>query len=201
MVHEVMTMDHEKIGALIAAARKERAMTQKVLARQLSISEQAVSKWERGLGCPDVSLLAPLGTILGIPLENLLAGAQEEQETTGGTMKRTSFYFCPQCGDLIAASGTPTLSCCGRTLEPLSPATADDDHALVLESVEDEWFLTLPHPMTKEHYIAFTAMVTGDRVTVLRSWPEWDYQQRIPRRGHGILYWYCTQHGLFRRTI
>ena len=56
-------MDHIKIGKLICALRKEQGMTQLQLAQCLHISDKTVSKWERGLGCPDVSLLSQLSNI------------------------------------------------------------------------------------------------------------------------------------------
>ena len=59
-------MDREKTGGLIASARKERGLTQKELAAQLHVSDRAVSKWERGAGFPDVSLLEPLADALGV---------------------------------------------------------------------------------------------------------------------------------------
>ena len=61
--------------------------------------------------------------------------------------------------------------------------------------------ITSGHPMEKGHCLSFLALVTGERATVMKCWPEWDLQQRIPRRGHGMLYWYCTQHGLFRQVL
>ena len=59
-------MDRTKTGALIAAARKEQNMTQKELAAALHVSDRAVSKWERGAGFPDISLLEPLADALGL---------------------------------------------------------------------------------------------------------------------------------------
>lgn len=194
-------MNQNKIGLLIRRLRTEQAMTQRELAGILGVTDQAVSKWERGLGCPDVSLLPGLSQALGVPLERLLAGTLEEQDPDGGTMRNLSFYVCPQCGNLITATGTPTLSCCGRVLEPLTPQKPDEAHRLKAEQVEDEWFLTADHPMDKDHYLSFAALVTGEQVTVLKRWPEWDFQVRLPRRGHGQLYWYCTRHGLFRQII
>ena len=72
-------MDREKTGELIASARREKGLTQKELARTLHVSDRAVSKWERGAGFPDVSLLEPLADALGLTVLNLLRG--EEQET------------------------------------------------------------------------------------------------------------------------
>ena len=51
-------------GALIAQLRKEQGLTQKQLAEQLHISDRTISKWERGAGFPDVSLLEPLADVL-----------------------------------------------------------------------------------------------------------------------------------------
>ena len=50
-------MDHTKIGGLIRRLRQERGLTQRQLAERMGISDKTVSKWERGMGCPDLSLL------------------------------------------------------------------------------------------------------------------------------------------------
>ena len=73
-------MDREKTGALIAAARKEKNMTQKELAQALHVSDRAVSKWERGAGFPDVSLLEPLADALGLSVLDLLRGEETAAE-------------------------------------------------------------------------------------------------------------------------
>ena len=78
-------MDKAKTGALIAAARKERNMTQKELAKVLHVSDRAVSKWERGAGFPDISLLEPLADTLGLGVLDLLRGergAESQPELT-----------------------------------------------------------------------------------------------------------------------
>ena len=61
-------------GALIAQLRKEQGLTQKQLAEQLHISERTISKWERGAGFPDVSLLEPLADALHCSVVSLLEG-------------------------------------------------------------------------------------------------------------------------------
>lgn len=63
--------------------------------------------------------------------------------------------------------------------------------------MEDETFITLDHPMTKEHYISFIAWVTGDSFQLVRLYPEGNAEARLKLRGHGRLYWYCNRHGLF----
>lgn len=194
-------MDQVRIGQFIRTLRKECRMTQSELAAALGVTDQAVSKWERGLGCPDVSLLPGLSQALGAPVDDLLSGSRNEREKDGGNMRNIRFYICPQCGNLIIGTALASLSCCGRTLEPLPIQNTDEAHQLIFEAVEDEWFLTSTHPMKKDHYLSFVALVTADQVTLLKRWPEWDFQARLPRRGHGILFWHCTEHGLFRKII
>ena len=82
-----MKMDKAKTGALIAAARKEKNMTQKELAKALHVSDRAVSKWERGAGFPDVSLLEPLADALDLQVLDLLRGEEAETEPEG-TVRR-----------------------------------------------------------------------------------------------------------------
>lgn len=67
-------MDHQKTGTLIAERRSELGLTQKELAKQLNISDRTVSKWERGAGFPDISLLEPLADALGLTLLELFRG-------------------------------------------------------------------------------------------------------------------------------
>jgi len=67
-------MDHQKTGALIAARRNELGLTQKALAQKLNISDRAVSRWERGAGFPDISLVEPLADALNLTVLELLHG-------------------------------------------------------------------------------------------------------------------------------
>lgn len=68
--------DIGKIGAFIQQLRKEKNLTQKELAAQLDVTDKAVSKWERGLSCPDISLIMPLAKILGVTAGELLNGGK-----------------------------------------------------------------------------------------------------------------------------
>lgn len=194
-------MDCEKIGALIRAARRERGMTQRELGEALHISDRTVSKWECAQGCPDVSLLPALSARLGVDLERMLSGDLEPSREKGDSMKRIRFFVCPHCGNVVTATGEASVSCCGRRLEALTPRRAEGAHQLRAEAVEDEWFLTAEHPMEKGHFLSFVAFVTGERCLLIRTYPEWEMQVRIPRRGHGKLLHYCTEHGLFYQLL
>ncbi len=80
-------LGENKMGLLIAELRKEKQLTQKDLAAQLRITDKAVSKWERGLSCPDIALLAPLANILGVSPGELLNG--QRSETISQTVEET----------------------------------------------------------------------------------------------------------------
>ena len=64
-------------------------------------------------------------------------------------------------------------------------------------TVENEYYLTMEHPMTKEHYISFIAHVSGDRVQIVKWYPEQNPETRLPRIRRGKVYAYCNRHGLF----
>lgn len=71
-------MDSRKIGQFIAEERKQKQLTQKDLAEKVGVTDKAVSKWERGLSCPDISLLAPLSEMLDVTISELLNGEKSE---------------------------------------------------------------------------------------------------------------------------
>lgn len=194
-------MDPEKIGALIRTRRLERGLTQRQLAECLLVSDKAVSKWECGAGCPDPSLLQSLSGVLGVDMESLLCGSLDPNDPQGGNMKKLVFYVCPTCGNLLTATVPAALSCCGERLTPMVPTKATEAERLTVELIENDYFISSEHPMSKEHYLPFVALLTGDTLFLRRLYPEWNLQTRIPRIGHGTLLWYCSQHGLFYQLV
>lgn len=72
-------MQNSKVGNIIRRVRLDRKMTQKQLAEKLNISDKAISKWECGSGNPDVSLILELSSVLGIGVQELLAGYENRQ--------------------------------------------------------------------------------------------------------------------------
>lgn len=194
-------MDCAKTGALIRSLRLEQGLTQRALAEKLNLSAKTISKWEMGHGCPDVSLLGAVSAALGADLAAMLAGDLAANETSGGNMKKTRYFVCPVCGSISLSSGNASISCCGRKLNPLEMRKASPDEQLRAEIIEDEWFITGDHPMEKDNYIRFVAFQTGDRVELLRQYPEWSLQLRIKKRGHGMLVWYADDIGLKYRLL
>ena len=190
-------MDCKKVGMLIHGLRKEKKLTQKQLADDMNISDKTVSKWERGMGCPDVSLLHELSDVLNVNIEKILLGNLDPNNTDGGNMKKIKFYVCPTCGNIITSTGEAELSCCGRKLTALTAKPSDNNHSLKVETVEDEYYITFQHEMSKEHFISFIAYVACDRIFMVRLYPEQSGEVRFPKLYGGKLYFYCNKHGLW----
>ena len=186
-------------GATVKLLRERRGMTQAELAGKIGVSNKAVSKWETGKGLPDLSLLQPLAEALGVSLIELMNGTPVANRNLSANLLRSKFYVCPLCGNVIHCSGETVVSCCGVTLPPLEAEETDEEHLLEIEDVEDEHFVTVCHPMTKQHYISFVAWVTTDRMQMVKLYPEGNAQTRLQLRGRGILYFYCNRHGLYRQ--
>lgn len=194
-------MDATKIGELICTLRKEKGLTQLQLAERLNVSDKAVSKWERGLGCPDVSLLARLSQVFAVDLEKLLAGELDPNSQAAGNLKNLHFYVCPTCGNLVTALVDTPVSCCGKKLTALTAQKAGPEEKLSVEIIENDYFISSDHEMTKDHYISFVAFLTGDTVLLRKQYPEWNLQTRLPVFAHGRLLWYCTRHGLLYQNV
>ena len=188
-------------GITIKQLRESRNLTQAELAEKIGISSKTISKWETGKGLPDISLLQPLAQALGISLIELMNGEPIVNKNTSANMLRCKFHVCPLCGNIIHSTGNALISCCGITLPPLEAEEADEAHAVTIEYVEDEHFVTVPHPMTKEHFISFIAFVTSDRIQLVKLYPEGNAETRLQLRGRGYLYWYCNRHGLYRKKV
>lgn len=192
-------MDCSKVGKLILSLRQEQGLTQKELAVKMNISDRTISKWERGIGCPDVSLLHELSVILGVNIEKILLGDLEPNDRDRGNMKKIKFYVCPNCGNILFSTGESELSCCGRKLSPMTAHEEDASHQIHIEEVEDEFYITLQHDMNKQHYITFFAYVSYDRVLLVKLYPEQSMEVRFPKMRGGELYVCCSQHGLIRK--
>ncbi|MBR5617554.1 MAG: helix-turn-helix domain-containing protein [Oscillospiraceae bacterium] len=185
-------------SATIRQLRENRNLTQAELAEKIGVSSKTVSKWETAKGLPDISLLQPLAQALNISVIELMNGERITNQNISANMLRCKFHVCPLCGNIIHSTGNSVISCCGITLPPLEAEEADPAHALTVTPVEDEHFITIAHPMTKQHYISFAAFVTSDRVQLVKFYPEGNAETRFQLRGFGMLYWYCNQHGLFK---
>ena len=200
-LERVRAMNTYVTGATVKQLREARNMTQAALAEKIGVSSKTISKWETAKGLPDISLLQPLAQALGISVIELMNGEHITNKNISANMLRCKFYVCPICGNVLHSIGDALISCCGVTLPALEAEEADDDHTFTVENAEDEQFITISHPMTKQHFISFLAFITSDRFQLVKFYPEGNAQTRLQLRGMGYLYYYCNQHGLFKKKV
>ena len=190
-----------QLGANIATYRKRSGLTQAKLAERLNYSDKAVSKWETSKGLPDITLIEPLSSALGVSVMELMSGDTVTNKNTSSNILFSKFYVCPVCGNVIHTTGATLVSCCGITLPPLEADQADEAHEVVIEPVEDEHFIVVNHDMTKKHFISFIAYVTSDRMQFVKLYPEGNAETRLQFRGRGYVYIYCNKHGLMKIKV
>lgn len=194
-------MDLIKTGALIARLRQEKGLTQKSVAEKLGVCAKTVSKWETGHGFPDVSLIPELSMIFGVDVSKLIEGELPIAKPEVGNVKKTRFYVCETCGNILTGMGDADIVCCGRKLTSQVAKKPDETHELHIEKIEDDYYITFSHPMTKEHYISFFSYVRFDRVLIVKLYPEQGGELRFPQMRGGRLYYFCNEHGLFEMKI
>ena len=191
-------MNQYVTGAMIRRLREEKRITQHQLAEAIGVSDKAVSKWETGRGYPDITLVEPIAQALQVSVIELFSGADVVNRNKVSNMLRMKLYVCPICGNVIQSSGEAVVSCCGITLPPLVAEDPDDDHPVRVERVEDEFFVSVSHPMCKVHYISFMTAVQGDGCDIRKLYPESSAEARFKIRGTRTIYYYCNRHGLFK---
>ena len=194
-------MDRYVTGDVIRALREKKGLTQEELAQRIFVSGKAVSKWETGKGYPDISLLEPLAAALGISVIELLSGQHVRNRNRAANMARGKWYVCPVCGNVLWAAGEAVVSCCGITLPPLEPEAGDEEHGIEVRRVEDEYLVTVDHPMAKGHYVSFLAAVSDGSVQLVKLYPEGPAQARFRIDGVRRVYACCNRHGLFETKI
>lgn len=194
-------MDQVKTGELIRHMRTQLGLTQKQLAKRINVSDKAVSKWECGNGCPDISLLGELARVFGTEVGVLLSGEIDKNESEKGDMKKIRFYVCKDCENIVTAASDAAVTCCGSRLYALEARKAEPDEQLNIQDIGGEWYITSDHEMTKQHHISFVAYVSDSSVSVFRQYPEWSLQIHLPMYRSGRLVWYCAKCGLLYQNI
>ena len=194
-------MDNYITGSTVKRLREEKGITQLQLAEMLGVTAKAVSKWETAKGLPDISLIEPLSSALGVSVMELMSGKTVMNKNISSNLLFSKFYVCPVCGNVLHSTGEALISCCGITLLPLEAEEPDEEHSIVIENVEDEKFITVPHEMTKTHFISFIAYVTTDKIHFVKLYPEGNAEVRMQLRGRGYIYIYCNRHGLMRKKV
>ncbi|MGN0739997.1 MAG: helix-turn-helix domain-containing protein [Treponema sp.] len=162
-------MDAEKIGKLIFEGRTKKGMTQAQLAEKINVSDKAVSKWECGNGCPDITLISDISKVLEIDIVSLLSGELRKNRFSGGNMKNIQFYVCKSCKNVVTATNPVQLSCCGKILEPVR---ISGTMKAAVKDCGGEFYVQFEHEMTKENYVSAVFAVYYDRVLAIPMFAE-----------------------------
>ena len=194
-------MNQYVTGAMIRRLRENRKMTQHQLAEKMMVSDKAVSRWETGRGYPDISLIEPLSRALGVSVIELFSGEDVVNTNKAFNMLRLKLYVCPICGNVIQSSGEAMISCCGIVLPALEAEPEDDAHRLNVERIEDEYYVTIPHEMSRSHYISFILAVRDNGCEIVKLYPEGNAEARFKISRTKCFYCFCNQHGLFRYSV
>ncbi len=185
-------------GTMIRRLREAKGLTQEELAARLHVTSKAVSKWETAQGFPDISLLESLAKALDISIIELFSGESVTNRNRASNLLRSVLYVCPVCGNGILSFGQAVVSCCGITLPPLQPEEPDDAHAIQLACSDGEYYVTIDHPMEKDHFITCIAAVSDNALQLAKTFPEGSAEARFRPQRVRWIYAYCNRHGLFR---
>ena len=199
-------MDQYVTGNTIKTLREKNKMTQLQLADKLGVSVKTVSKWETGKGYPDITLLEPIAEAFQVSVTELISGNTIQNANVSANMMRSKFYVCPVCGNVIHSMGEAVIQCHGIVLSALEAEPADEHHKISVEVVEDEYYVTVDHPMTKDHYISFLAAASSDSMQTVKLYPEWNAEARFKMSCVRKVFFYCNRDGLYsadivRRTV
>lgn len=188
-------------GHTIKSLREDRGYTQLQLANLLNVSDKTVSKWETGKGLPDISLIEPLSAALGVSVAELFSGKPAINKNLSANMIKSKIYVCPICSNVIFSTGESFVSCCGISLPALDSEEQNNEHSINAQIIDEEYFVSINHTMTKDHYISFIAYVTTNYIEIAKLYPEGNAEAHFKIKGHGIMYAYCNKDGLFSKRI
>lgn len=124
-------------------------------------------------------------------------------------MKNINFYKCLICGNIIEVidGDINNITCCSKPMEKLIANSVDasfEKHVPSYEKVEDEIVVKVgevEHPMEKDHYIMWIALVSDNRITRVKLYPEQETTTRLPYIPNSTIYAYCNKHGLWKKDV
>jgi DNA-binding XRE family transcriptional regulator/desulfoferrodoxin (superoxide reductase-like protein) len=194
-------MNQYVTGAVIKELREKKNMTQAEFAKRLSVSDKTVSKWETAKGYPDISLLEPIASVLGVSVTELISGNTVSNANVSANMLRSLIYVCPVCGNILHSMGESVIQCHGILLAPCQAEETDENHMIFIERVEDEYYVRMEHAMTKEHYISFMVALSSDKMQMVKLYPEGNAEARFKINGVKKILFYCNRDGLFSMDV
>ena len=194
-------MNNYITGKIIKELREKEKLTQSDLAKIINVSDKTISKWETGKGLPDISLIEPLSKALKVSVIELMNGEYITNKNKASNMLKSNFSVCPICGNIIHKMGENVNSCCGINLPILEAEQENNKHQINIQTIENEYYISINHEMTKKHYISFIAYVTNDRCEIQKLYPEQNAEARFLKRQKGIIYIYCNKDGLIKKYL
>lgn len=175
-------MNAEKTGSLIRSLRIKKGLTQKELAHMICVTDKAVCKWEKGRGCPNITLISQLSKVLEVDIQSILQGYLDKNKKIGENMNHLKFYKCPTCGNLVTSIKSVELSCCGNILSPVSAQTrSDPEYQPVIQEFDGQYSIKFNHPMTKSDYISQVIVVRYDQIMTVNLYAESEAIITIPQ--------------------
>lgn len=194
-------MNNYITGRIIKELRERKNLTQLELANIICVSDKAISKWETGRGLPDISLIEVLAKSLDVSIIELINGEYVTNRNKSSNMLKSSFAVCPICGNIIHSMGENINSCCGINLPILEAEREDDKHIINMKLIDNGYYISLNHEMTKNHYISFIAYITMNKSEIVKLYPEQNAEARFSNNGKGIIYVYCNKDGLYKKIM
>ena len=175
-------MNAEKTGNLIRSLRIKKGLTQKELAQMICVTDKAVCKWEKGRGCPNITLISQLSKVLEVDIQSILQGYLDKNKKIGENMNHLKFYKCPTCGNLITSIKSVELSCCGKKLALVSAHTSNNPkYQPVIQEFDGQYSIKFNHPMTKSDYISQVIVVRYDQIMTVNLYAESEAIITIPQ--------------------
>ena len=175
-------MNAEKTGNLIRSLRIKKGLTQKELAHMICVTDKAVCKWEKGRGCPNITLISQLSKVLEVDIQSILQGYLDKNKKIGENMNHLKFYKCPTCGNLVTSIKSVELSCCGNKLSPVSAQTrSEPEYQPVIQEFDGQYSIKFNHPMTKSDYISQIIVVRYDQIMTVNLYAESEAIITIPQ--------------------
>ena len=146
-------------------------------------------------------MIEPLAQTLGVSIIELVNGEHISNKNISSNMIKSKFYACPICGNVIHTMGESIISCCGVLLPTLEEEKENEKNKINCEKIENNYFISLNHPMTKNHYISFIAYITNNSCDLVKLYPEQDAEARFQIKGKGRIYALCNKDGLIFKDI
>lgn len=175
-------MNAEKTGNLIRSLRIKKGLTQKELAQMICVTDKAVCKWEKGRGCPNITLISQLSKVLEVDIQSILQGYLDKNKKIGENMNHLKFYKCPTCGNLVTSIKDVELSCCGNILSPVSAHTSNNPkYQPVIQEFDGQYSVKFNHPMTKNDYISQVIAVLYDQIITVNLYAESEALFTLPQ--------------------